>query len=239
MRGAGFTAARASHETPVRVKDRLRGLATAVFGPVAKALYAAGVRPDHATWLGFALSVAAGLAFFEGLFRLGALLAIASGLCDILDGQLARARGETSRFGAFLDSTLDRLADAALLLGIAGFYVAHVVTLAFDPQRVMEDLALGLEPRTWAMVALLAILALIGSLMVSYTRARAEGLGLECKVGWFERPERLVLLIVAGLFGIGPVMPWALLVLTLMSFITTAQRMVHVHKNTRGAGLDP
>ena len=75
--------------------------------------------------------------------------------------------------------------------------------------------------------------------MVSYTRARAEGLGLDCRVGWFERPERMVLLIVAGLFGIGPVMPWALLILTVMAFVTVAQRMSHVHKNTRGAGLDP
>jgi CDP-diacylglycerol--glycerol-3-phosphate 3-phosphatidyltransferase len=221
------------------VKDRLRGVSRAVFGPVAERLYAAGIRPDHVTWLGFALSVAAGLAFFEGLFRLGALVAIASGFCDILDGQLARVRGTASRFGAFLDSTLDRLADAALLLGIAGFYVSNLVQLSFDPVRVVEDLSRGLEPRTWALVALLAVLALIGSLMVSYTRARAEGLGLECKVGWFERPERLVLLIVAGLFGIGPVMPWALLILTLMSFITTAQRMSHVYKNTRGAGMDP
>jgi CDP-diacylglycerol--glycerol-3-phosphate 3-phosphatidyltransferase len=155
-----------------------------------------------------------------------------------MDGQLARARGTTSRFGAFLDSTLDRFADAALLLGIAGFYIANLVQLPTDPMRVMNDLERGLEPRTWALVALLAILALIGSLMVSYTRARAEGLGVECKVGLFERPERLVLLIIAGLFGIGPVMPWALLVLTVLSFVTVAQRMSHVHKNTRLAGMD-
>jgi CDP-diacylglycerol--glycerol-3-phosphate 3-phosphatidyltransferase len=221
------------------MKDRLRAIAQTVFGPLARGLYAAGVRPDHATWLGFGLSVAAGLAFFEGYFRLASLIAIASGLCDILDGQLARVRGGASRFGAFLDSTLDRLSDAALLLGIAGFYIANLVQLAVDPIRVVEDFTMGLEPRTWALVALLAVLALVGSLMVSYTRARAEGLGLECKVGWFERPERLVLLIVAGLFGIGPVMPWALLILTVLSFVTAAQRMSHVYKNTREAGMDP
>jgi CDP-diacylglycerol--glycerol-3-phosphate 3-phosphatidyltransferase len=240
MSGTPVTAAGApGSEGQARMKDRLRQFAHAIFGPPARWLYALGIRPDHVTWLGFGLSVAAGLAFFEGLFRVGALVALLSGLCDILDGQLARVRGTTSRFGAFLDSTLDRFADAFLLIGIAGFYIANLVQLTTDPLRVMEELERGLEPRTWALVALLAVLALVGSLMVSYTRARAEGLGLDCKVGWFERPERMVLLIVAGLFGIGPVMPWALLILTVMAFVTVAQRMSHVHKNTRGAGLDP
>jgi phosphatidylinositol phosphate synthase len=222
-----------------KMKERLRRIARGAFEPVARRMHDAGVQADHVTWLGFWLSVAAGLAFFEGLFRVGAGIALLSGLCDILDGQLARVRGTTSRFGAFLDSTLDRLSDAVLLLGIAGFYIANLVQLTTDPVRVVEELDRGLEPRTWALVALMAILALIGSLMVSYTRARAEGLGVECRVGWFERPERLVLLIFAGFFGIGPVMPWALLILTVLSFTTMAQRMSHVHKNTRGAGLDP
>jgi len=238
--GAPVTAAGApGSEGQARMKDRLRQLAHAIFGPLARRLYGLGIQPDHVTWLGFGLSVAAGFAFFEGLFRVGAVLAILSGLCDILDGQIARVRGTVSRFGAFLDSTLDRFADAFLLLGIAGFYVANLVQLTTDPVRVLEEIERGLEPRTWALVALMAVLALVGSLMVSYTRARAEGLGLDCKVGWFERPERMVLLIVAGLFGIGPVMPWALLILTVMAFVTVAQRMNHVHKNTRSAGLDP
>ena len=88
------------------------------------------------------------------------------------------------------------------------------------------------------MVALTAMLAMIGSLMVSYTRARAEGLGLECKVGWFERPERLILVILAGAFGVGPAMPGALLLLAGLSFATAAQRVLHVWKITRGAGRD-
>jgi len=82
------------------------------------------------------------------------------------------------------------------------------------------------------------MLGMVGSLMVSYARARAEGLGLECKVGWFERPERTVLLIVAGLFGVGPVMPGALILLALFSFVTAMQRVTHVWKITRGAGMD-
>jgi len=76
------------------------------------------------------------------------------------------------------------------------------------------------------------------SMLVSYARARAEGLGLECKVGWFERPERMVLMIVAGFFGLGPVIPGALIVLVVFSFATAAQRMAHVWKITRSSGSD-
>jgi CDP-diacylglycerol--glycerol-3-phosphate 3-phosphatidyltransferase len=217
--------ARPSPEGARGLKRRLRDLSGRLLGPPARALTAAGVQPDHATWLGLALSVAAGVALFEGAFRLGAVLATASGLCDMLDGQLARAGRGMSRFGAFLDSTLDRLADAALLTGLAGYYATRAPAGAagsFDGD----------------LVALFAVLALLGSLLVSYTRARAEGLGLDCRVGWFERPERLVLLIAAAAFGPGPVMPWALLILTLLSFATTAQRVTHVYRHTRGARRD-
>ena len=102
----------------------------------------------------------------------------------------------------------------------------------------MAEITRGLEPRTWAVVSLTAVLAMLGSFMVSYTRARAEGLGLECRVGWFERPERMVLIIVAGAFGIGRVMSAALILLALLSFATAIQRVVYIWKNTRGAGLD-
>jgi phosphatidylglycerophosphate synthase len=125
-----------------------------------------------------------------------------------------------------------------MLAGLAGFYIINLVELALDPMLVAQQVSRGLEPRTWAAVALTAVVALVGSFMVSYTRARAEGLGLDCKVGWFERPERLALVIVAGLFGVGPVMPGALLVLAILSFATATQRVVHVWKNTRAAGRD-
>jgi CDP-diacylglycerol--glycerol-3-phosphate 3-phosphatidyltransferase len=204
-----------------------------LLGPPATLLVRLGIRPNHLTAAGLLLSLGAGLAFFEGSFRGGAILAAVGGVCDILDGQIARLSGRTSRFGAFLDSTLDRLAEAAVLCGIAGFYFAHVVVLAMNPAGAVEEVSRGLEPAVWWRVGLVAILALVGSFMVSYTRARAEGLGLECKVGWFERPERLVLIIVAAAFGVGPVMPAALIVLMVLSFTTALQRAVHVWKKTR------
>ncbi len=221
-----------------RLKERARQVAHGVFGPVVALLARLGVRPDHVTVAGCLLSLGAALAFFEGAFRLGAGLVALSGLCDILDGELARHLGISSRFGAFLDSTLDRLSEGVVLAGIAGFYIVNLVDLARDPARVLSDLSRGLEPRTWAVVAITAMFAMIGSLMVSYTRARAEGLGLECKVGWFERPERLILVILAGAFGVGPAMPGALILLAGLSFATAAQRVAHVWKITRGAGHD-
>ena len=184
------------------------------------------------------LSVAAALAFALGRFRLAATIATFAGICDILDGQIARRLNASTTFGAFFDSTLDRVAEAAMLVGIAWFYMSNLVDMAMNPERVLSNLQHGLEPVTWAVIALLSVLAIVGSFMVSYTRARAEGLGLSCKVGWFERPERMVLLIVAGFAGLGPVIPGALLVLVTLSFATAIQRMVHVYRLTRGAGSD-
>jgi len=223
---------------PLTLKRRLAQLAHAALEPVAGGLTRMGVRADHLTALGLVFSLGAGLAFFEGWFRRGAVLCALAGVCDLLDGQVARRSGAMSRFGAFLDSTLDRLSEGVVLTGLVGFYVINLVELTLDPTLVAEQVARGLEPRTWAAVALTAVVALVGSFVVSYTRARAEGLGLECRVGWFERPERLSLVIVAGLFGVGPVMAGALLLLAVLSFATATQRVVHVWKNTRAAGRD-
>lgn len=217
-------------------KDRLRRLAHGVLDPVVAGLARIGVRPNHMTTLGFGLSGCAGLAFAVGRFRLAALITCATGVCDILDGQLARRTGGETRFGAFLDSTLDRLSEAALLLGIAGYYAIQLVLMTTDPERVLRNLQHGLEPITYGVIALLAMLAMAGSFMVSYTRARAEGLGLGCKVGWFERPERIVLIILMGFLGLGPAIPAGLLILVTFSFATAFQRLVHVWKLTRDAG---
>ncbi|TMQ70582.1 MAG: CDP-alcohol phosphatidyltransferase family protein [Candidatus Eisenbacteria bacterium] len=219
-------------------KDRLKHIAHAALEPLTKLLAGMGVSPDGITIMGLLVSLVASLAFFEGYFRFGALMVAIAGVCDILDGELARRSGHRSRFGAFLDSTLDRLSDGMILAGIAGFYLVHLMESAMDPTQALADISRGLEPRTWAVVSLTAVLAMLGSFMVSYTRARAEGLGLECRVGWFERPERMVLLIVAGAFGVGRVMSAALILLALLSFATAIQRVVYIWKNTRGAGLD-
>jgi CDP-diacylglycerol--glycerol-3-phosphate 3-phosphatidyltransferase len=206
--------------------------------PVTSVLHRAGVGPDVLTVIGLLISITAAIVFLAGHFRHGAVLVAASGVCDVLDGELARRAGRRSRFGAFLDSTLDRLSDGLVLAGIAGFYVVHLYELVLDPPATAAEIARGLEPRVWAIVALTAMLALVGSFMVSYTRARAEGLGLKGNVGWCERPERTLLLIVGASFGVGRWMSLALMLLAFLSFVTATQRVAHIWKQTRGAGQD-
>ena len=219
-------------------KDNLKALARGALDPVVAGLAAAGLRPNHMTILGFVLSLGASYGFALGRFRMAALVTCFAGICDILDGQLARRTGGETKFGAFLDSTLDRIAEAAILVGIAWYYVWNLVEMAVDPERVVRNLQHGLLPDTYAAIAVLAVLALVGSFMVSYTRARAEGLGLDCRVGWFERPERMVLIIVMGFAGLGPVIPAGLLILVTLSFATAFQRMAHVWRNSRPTDSD-
>jgi CDP-diacylglycerol--glycerol-3-phosphate 3-phosphatidyltransferase len=185
---------------------------------------------------GLVLNVVAAVLVTQELFFLAGIAFIVGSVMDTLDGRYSRMSGKGTPFGAFLDSTLDRIAEAALFVGLAWYYTAQLVDMAANPPRVIANLERGLEPVTFLVIATMAVLALVGSFMVSYTRARAEGLGLECKVGWFERPERMVLLIVAGLFGLGPVIPGTLIVLVVFTFATAIQRMAHVHKITRSPG---
>ncbi len=238
------------------LKARLKHGAHAAVAPLVALLARLDVRPDHVTVAGFAFSLLAGLAFFAGHPGMAALLLLLAGLCDILDGELARGTGVVSRFGAFFDSTLDRFSEAVVLWGVAGFYVTNLMGSWRKLAALVEQVGLGevdpalamvimrglVEPVTWAGVTMVSVLALIGSFMVSYTRARAEGLGLDCRVGWFERPERMALLIIGGLVtGVAGkfwAMPLALLLLAVLSLATAMQRMVHVYRITRGAGSD-
>jgi len=234
----GTTALGAPSGRVARIKRRVQDGAHAAVEPLVTLLDRLGVHADHLTIAGLVLSGLSGFAFFEGHTRTGALMLLLAGLCDILDGELARRAGLASRFGAFLDSTLDRLSEAVVLLGILGFYLRNLLALVLHPERALMQISTGLEPLTWAVMAFTAALAMVGSFMVSYTRARAEGLGLDCKVGWFERPERLLLLALAGLLRVFWAMSAALLLLALLSFATAAQRVAHVHRNTRRAGSD-
>lgn len=222
-----------------RAKAQARSGVRAALDPVVSLLARAGISPDAVTWTGLVVTCAGGVLFGMGRFVAGALVGLLGCLMDSLDGALARARGGETRWGAFLDSTTDRIADTALFLGVAAYYARQPVTMLEDEDFV-TDLLLGLPPvRTqlldfaithW-LTALAAVAALGGALLVSYTRARAEGLGLECRVGWFERPERLVVLLGAGLFGkASPVMPWALVVLAVLSYFTAFQRVAYVRK---------
>lgn len=184
-----------------------------VFDPLVEVLARVRLHPTAVTLAGLALAGAAGWAIAAHRLRLGALCLILSALCDILDGQLARRQGSVSPTGAFLDSCVDRLAEGAVFVGLA----VHLMSSGAG----------------WVA---LAVLGLIASTMVSYARARAEGLGLDGKVGMLERPERLVVLIVALLLG-GTALRILLIVLTLLAFWTFLARVRHVERQVRAGGV--
>jgi CDP-diacylglycerol--glycerol-3-phosphate 3-phosphatidyltransferase len=192
-------------------KQRGRALA----GPLVGTLARAGITPNQVTIAGLVIAVIAGILAGIGHLRLAAACLILSSLCDLLDGQLARQRNQAGPLGAFLDSCFDRLAEGAVFLGLIIHYGA-----------------------TSPALAIIAGVALIGSFMVSYARARAEGLGFSCSVGWMERPERLILLIVVMLIG-GRALAVGLGVLALLSLVTFLQRVRHIVRIAAGTGSPP
>ena len=203
-----------------------------IFRPVAGVLAKRGLKPDHLTIAGLAFSILAALLLSRGDFLGAALLLGLSGLCDMMDGDVARATGTSTKFGAFLDSTLDRIGEGALFAGLAAYYFARAHGGALWIQGYLETGARWGDPEGRTM-AFLALSTLILSFMVSYPRARAEGLGLECKVGLMERPVRLLLLGLGALLG-QRFMPGVLGLLFLLTLVTVGQRVYHVRRLTRG-----
>lgn len=196
---------------------RIRPAAAAVFEPIARGLLRVGLTPDAVTLAGTTVVVATALvAYPQGWLLPGTLVIALFVLTDSLDGAMARLSGRTSRWGAFLDSTLDRLADAAIFGGLTVWFAGRA------------DL-LGVA---------LTLAALVLGQVVSYARARAEGLGAQAAVGIAERADRLIVVLLAtGLVGAGlpvEVLLVALGVLALASAVTVVQRMVVVHRQLRG-----
>jgi len=176
--------------------------------PVARLLVRVRIRPNYLTVLGLALSALAALAFAANRVRTGGLLLMAAGAADLLDGAVARVSGQATPFGAFLDSVLDRYSDLIVLAGLALLFVR-----------------LGRLPDL-----LLTLASLVGSIMVSYTRARAESIGADCGVGLMERGERMICLIVGALADLMTPILW---LLAIGSNLTAIQRIHHTWRATR------
>ncbi len=193
----------------------------AIVDPFIGGLVRMGVRPNTITTIGLGLVIASAVAFGMGSIKLGGFLLLLSGLVDTFDGAVARRTGATSKFGAFYDSTLDRIGDGATFIGI-GLYFMTAPDIAYRNVAVV-----------------LCMVAIVTSLVVSYTRARAEGLGLECRVGIAQRAERIVGIGGAALIvGPGPgglVLSSIVAVLSLLSAITIGQRIIHIYSITEGA----
>lgn len=169
-------------------------------------LHRHGVTPNAVTYTAFIFTVVISIPLAMGAFRIGGALLIVASLLDLVDGSLARATAQSSKFGAFLDSTLDRYSESVTFLALTFYYS-------------------GIPDSQWEIV--LVFLTVVGSLMVSYTRARAEALNVECKEGILQRPERIFLLIVGLITG------WMLPVLLIMAVLTNVtaiQRIYQVYR---------
>jgi CDP-diacylglycerol--glycerol-3-phosphate 3-phosphatidyltransferase len=182
-----------------------------VIEPIAKLLVNLRVHPHIITFAGLLISILAFNFFRQGAFFFGGVMVVLAGTCDRLDGRLAR----NSKFGALIDSTIDRYSEVLVFLGLAIFF---------------HD--------KYSYIIYLIILAITGSFMVSYTRARAEGLGMECKVGLMQRPERITYLAIGTLLGSIPKIGITIVIVTLwfiaiLANVTVIQRVVHIRNQIK------
>ncbi|MGQ9604070.1 MAG: CDP-alcohol phosphatidyltransferase family protein [bacterium] len=187
---------------PLKIRLGFRSL----LSPLVSWLRSSNVSPNSITVLGIFPAIAAGILFAGGRVRLGAILVGISGLFDLIDGQLAKLSSCQTKFGALLDSTLDRYSEIAIFIGLSVLFRNEVTFYG-------------------------VILALTGSLMVSYVKARVEGLGWECKFGLFQRPERIVLIIIGGLAGLR-VLRLAVWILAFFGNLTAIERLLFVRRDT-------
>ena len=192
-----------------------------VVEPVARGLLRLGVSPNTVTVAGTVGVLVGALGFVaRGHLLVGALVIGFFVVTDMLDGAMARLGAGSTRFGAFLDSSMDRVADGAIF-GAVAFWLA-----------TQQD--------RWGMVA--ALLCLVAGQVVSYVKARAEGLGMTCDVGLVERPERLIMIGVGGLITGGFGVPWGLTavlwMLAALSVVTVGQRVHHVYRQSQSTGQD-
>ena len=183
-----------------------------LFDPVARLLLRMGARPNHLTVLGLGVSVTAAYVFSVGRLRWGAALLAVAGLCDFFDGAVARLAGSDSDYGAFLDSVVDRYSDVAVLFGILVYYQQRADTVG----------------------SALTMATLAGTIMTSYTKARAQSIGVRCDIGVVERPERLIALIAGAAFQLlTPIMA----LLAVLTNVTAIQRIIYTRRIARDTAL--
>lgn len=214
----------------VFISNRNRERYFRVVGPVGDFFARTGVHPNILSFTGLVLSGGAGLLYSQGRFFWAAWVVLFAGICDTLDGHIARQNSQNSPFGAFFDSTLDRYSDMFLFVGLAYYYAGGAP---------LSPAGISGEPSPLTVIVI--VLAIAGSFMVSYTRARAEGLGVQCKAGMMQRPERITLLIIGSLLGSLPAVGGLLMKLTLVVLavsvnLTALYRMFYVRKQLAPAG---
>jgi CDP-diacylglycerol--glycerol-3-phosphate 3-phosphatidyltransferase len=197
------------------IQQRARQFVAAIVRPLARL----GITPNMVTLLGLILSIVTAVVLASGYVVAGGAFVLFAGIFDMFDGAMARVRNAATTFGAFLDSTLDRYSESIILGGLLYY--------ALQRPGLHEALWPFPNEQQWMIVFIFA--AAVGSLMVSYAKARAEGLGLECKTGLLARPERVVILAIGLLTG---TTIWALALLAILSHVTAIERIVHVWRAT-------
>jgi CDP-diacylglycerol--glycerol-3-phosphate 3-phosphatidyltransferase len=189
------------------IPQRIQNSFIDLLSPLIKIFSKWGLSPNVFTFAGVVVTSLGAAAFLAGYIRLAGILILLGGFCDTIDGLLARTSGKASRFGALLDSTVDRYAEFIMYLGIAAYFVHQ------------QDYV----------TSTCAFLALCGSFMVSYTRARAESLGFDARVGIMQRPERIVLIGLAALIHIST-FKFAIYLIAFLANITALQRIRCAYK---------
>jgi CDP-diacylglycerol--glycerol-3-phosphate 3-phosphatidyltransferase len=194
--------------TVTRVIGRFFG---GIIDAIVGALALSRVHPNVLTFIGLLINIWAAFLFAAGKFRWAGLVVIGAGLFDMVDGRVARETNRVTKFGGFFDSVLDRYSDLGVLVGLLVYYASI---------------------NRFFYVVLTAIV-MTGTVMVSYTRARAENTIPKCKVGFLERPERVVLIIIGALFNRMAQVLW---VIAILSNITVIHRMIYTWQETRRGG---
>jgi phosphatidylglycerophosphate synthase len=204
--------------------ESLRNFVYGIIDPLTDWLVRIKAHPNLLTTIGFLVTVTAALFYHQHQVRIAGFLVLLGGFFDIIDGRVARQSGLGSKFGAFYDSTLDRISEIVVFLGILSVYN--------DYRLQLGDVGM----------IYLIMLAMAGSLMVSYTRGRAEALGLDCRVGLMPRAERVVLIGASSLFfgemWNGLVLKIVIFLLAVLTNLTAFQRIYWVWKHARGVPIE-
>jgi CDP-diacylglycerol--glycerol-3-phosphate 3-phosphatidyltransferase len=180
----------------------------AIINRIVRWLALSKIHPNVLTFIGLVINIWAAWLFSQGSFFWAGVVVIGAGVFDMVDGRVARATSQVTRFGGFFDSVLDRYSDLALYMGLLVYYASI---------------------NRFFYIVLTAIV-MTGSVMVSYTRARAENVIPKCKVGFLERPERIVLIIIGALFGRMAQVLW---VIAVLSNLTVVHRMIYTYKEAK------
>jgi CDP-diacylglycerol--glycerol-3-phosphate 3-phosphatidyltransferase len=197
----------------INLAEFRRTAARRITEPLKTVLVKSRLKPNTLTWIALAISIIAAGAIATNHLLIGGFLVLLAGLFDIMDGALARLTNQATRFGALLDSTFDRISDAVVLLGLLVLYLISGGTIEM----------------------VLIFLALVGSFLTSYVRARAEGIGINCSIGLFTRTERVIILalglLLNSLYEYSIFI--ALILVVVLGFFTVGQRLIYVWQQTK------